>query len=430
LLVPDSTSHPEQPEDSAPGSVDGGPPANGADDDPSDSAWQDAGDHTVLSEGPLLATERAYAGLKPRDLGKALVGQQVGQVYLEAYVGGGGMGAVFRGRDVQLHRTVAVKVLATHNANGDDTARRFAIEAQSGAQFDHPNIARIHQSGEDHGLQYIVFEYIDGPNLRDLVAEQGPQPVPLVVSYAIQLADALAHAWKRKIVHRDIKPSNILITESGQAKLVDMGLARMDQAEQADVELTATGTTLGTFDYIAPEQARDPRDADIRSDIYSLGCTLFFLLSGKPPFPDGTALQKLLRHQGDDPPDVRSERSDIPPALAATLEKMLAKRPQARHQDPAQLLGELLQIAKTLDVATPTTSVAATLPLPVAEEESWLRRNAPWLVAVGLLVAIGLALPSLWRPGAAAPKFEPLKPAIDQPQDEPISANERDLEQR
>ena len=128
----------------------------------------------------------------------------------------------------------------------------------------------------------------------------GPMQLADALRYSLQIADALLHAWEREVVHRDIKPSNILITPEGQAKLVDMGLARLENAEQADHELTATGVTLGTFDYISPEQARDARNADIRSDIYSLGCTLFFLLVGKPPFPDGTALQKLLQHQGDD----------------------------------------------------------------------------------------------------------------------------------
>ena len=428
--MPDSAANPEQPEQSSANSVEGDSAPAGPPSESSDSELSNADDHTVLSEGPILAPDRAYAGLRPRDLGKALAGQQLGSVYLEEYVGGGGMGAVFRGRDVSLQRTVAVKVLATHNANGDDTARRFAIEAQSGAQFDHPNIARIHHSGQDHGLQYIVFEYIDGPNLRDLVAQQGPQPISAVVRHAIQLADALAHASKLKIVHRDIKPSNILITDSGQAKLVDMGLARMDQTDQPYAELTATGTTLGTFDYIAPEQARDPREADIRSDIYSLGCTLFFLLTGKPPFPDGTAAQKLLRHQDDQPPDIRTERPDAPLALIATIERMLAKHPDQRHQTAEQLLGELLLIAKTLDISAPTISVVAPAALPTAVEEGWLRRNSPWLVAVGLLIAIGTILPSVWGPSEASPGFEPLKPAIDEPTEAPIAEDEASLEQR
>src|SRR5213078_1395525 len=132
------------------------------------------------------------------------------------------------------------------------------------------------------------------------------------------------HSSSRDVIHRDIKPSNVLITTTGQVKLVDMGLARMHQVEPSANDLTASGVMLGTFDYISPEQARDPRAADIRSDLYSLGCTLFYMLAGQPPFPDGTALQKLLRHNSDEPPDVRSLRPDLHSKVTALLLKMLS----------------------------------------------------------------------------------------------------------
>src|SRR4029079_10458470 len=143
---------------------------------------------------------------------------------------------------------------------------------------------------------------------------------------------AVTHSWEREVVHRDIKPSNILIAHDGLAKLVDMGLARLEYLGQAEHDETATGVTLGTCDYIAPEQARSPRDADIRSDIYSLGCTLFFMLTGRPPFPDGNVLQKLLAHSSAPPREVRELRPDVPDLLATILSTMLAKRPEERFQ--------------------------------------------------------------------------------------------------
>src|SRR6266576_5470828 len=146
-----------------------------------------------------------------------------------------------------------------------------------------------------------------------------------VLNVGLQIAGALTHSWEREVVHRDIKPSNILIAHDGLAKLVDMGLARLEYLDQTERDETATGVTLGTFDYISPEQARNPRDADIRSDIYSLGCTLFFMLTGRPPFPEGTVLQKLLQHNSDEPPDAREFNPDLPEEVSTLLHKMLAK---------------------------------------------------------------------------------------------------------
>ena len=238
------------------------------------------------------------------------------------------MGAVFRAWDTDLHRTVAVKVLSLRQGTDTEGQRRFQTEARSAARLDHPNIARAHYVGEDRGIRYIVFEYIDGTNVRDLVYGTGALPLADAINITLQIAGALTHAWEREVVHRDIKPSNIIIAHDGLAKLVDMGLARLEYIDHAEHEETATGVTLGTFDYISPEQARNPRDADIRSDIYSLGCTLFFMLAGRPPFPEGTVLQKLLAHQSDPPPDVRQLRPDVPEMVAAVLATMLAKRPK------------------------------------------------------------------------------------------------------
>ena len=193
-----------------------------------------------------------------------------------------------------------------------------------------------------------MFEFVEGVNVRLLVEQKGPLPLAEAVSYTIQVAEALAHADARGVVHRDIKPSNVLITPEGRVKLIDMGLARLRNADPAGADLTPSGVTLGTFDYISPEQARDPRNADIRSDIYSLGCTLFFMLAGQPPFPEGTVLQKLLQHQGDEPPDVRQFRPDLPEELSRVLRKMMAKDPRHRYASSAELAVDLLALAEQI----------------------------------------------------------------------------------
>lgn len=365
-------------------------------------------DVTVVSTLPPAEVGAATATLDPRQLGQALEGLQLDHVLLEKFVGGGGMGAVFRAWDTNLHRTVAVKVLSMRQAGDVESQRRFQIEARSAARLDHPNIARAHYVGEDRGLQYIVFEYIHGTNLRDLVYEKGPLPVADVLNVGLQIAGALTHSWEREVVHRDIKPSNILIAHDGLAKLVDMGLARIEYLGQADHDETATGVTLGTFDYISPEQARNPRDADIRSDIYSLGCTLFFMLTGRAPFPDGNVLQKLLAHQSDPAPDVREIRPDVPDMLANVLASMLAKKPEDRFQTPIDLSVALTSCIEQMGLAPPTAALPAYMGTWTPPNQFW-RVHGPWMIPAGLLLVIVLVLGIVWHGEAAAPAFKQQK---------------------
>lgn len=364
-------------------------------------------DQTVVSAEPPLAIQPIGRGLKPRELGQALLGQKLDHVLLEEYVGGGGMGAVFRGWDTELHRTVAVKVLSTYQAGDEESQRRFQTEARSAARLDHPNIARVHYVGEDRGTRYIVFEFIEGTNIRDMVHANGPLPLADALNFTLQIANALVHAGEREIVHRDIKPSNILITPDGLAKLVDMGLARSDHFDQTEREHTATGVTLGTFDYISPEQARNPRDADTRSDIYSLGCTLFYMLTSKPPFPDGTPVQKLLQHQSELAPDVRQFRSDVSELLASVLGTMLAKRPEDRFQTPTELVAGLVRSADQLGVAHPQISLPAYW-TGWALQPTWWRRNAAWAIPVALLFLGVLGLAVVWNRESSPMQFPEL----------------------
>lgn len=399
-----------------------------ADDNEPAGFWET--DATVIGSPSSITPHNYPTGLTARELAHALRGEMLGHFLLQQFIGGGGMGVVFKALDTTLDRIVAVKVVASQRIDSDDLQRRFLVEAQSTARLDHPNIARVHYIGRDRGLPYIVFEFIDGVNLRELAARRGPLPVGEALGYVYQIALALAHAWQREVVHRDIKPSNILVTPSGQAKLVDMGLARLRQVdeEEPDEALTATGITLGTFDYISPEQARDPRLADTRSDIYSLGCTLFFMLAGQAPFANGTAVQKLLDHQGERPPDLRSFRSDIPDSASLLVRKMLAKAPGDRQQTPVELAAEVAAILDELGLPLPQGSSQlawSTFRRPVT---NW-RRYASWGAPIAALLLGAVALDRFTRDDALASPFPELQQAtpadsLSRPSELPFSSTE------
>jgi serine/threonine-protein kinase len=353
---------------------------------------------TVISAGSAATPP---AAVSPAAIGTALQGTMLGPYRLEQFVGGGGMGAVFRAHDTTLDRVVAVKVLSRTQSADEDMLRRFRNEAQSAARLDHENIGRVHAVGSDRGWHYIVFEFIEGRNLRDVVRDEGPFAVGRAIEVAIQVADALEHASERDVVHRDIKPSNIVITPAGRARVVDMGLARLAPAA-GDADLTVSGMTLGTFDYISPEQARDPRAADVRSDLYSLGCTLFFMLAGRPPFAEGTMVQKLLQHQQDPPPAIEAIRPDVPQRLAAILARLMEKDPTDRYQRPAVLAADLVACAEEngIAIAAPRPAMAAPVPPPA------MKTVLPWLVPVGGLLAL---VGALWLQ-AAADRSTPVEP--------------------
>ena len=262
-------------------------------------------------------------------------------------LGAGGMGAVFRALDLELARDVALKILHPGPSLDSSLVARFRNEARACAQLNHDNIARVFYAGSQDGLYFIAYEFASGRTIRDLIVERGHLTIAEAVNYAIQVTLALNHIAAAGVVHRDIKPSNIMLTDAGRVKVVDLGLARRD-TEDSIGEITVAGTTLGTFDYIAPEQARDPRNADVRSDIYSLGCTMYHMLTGQPPYPEGTALQKLLDHQGKTPPDPRSMNQKVPEGLAAIMRKMMANNPDQRYLAAGLLLNDLMRMASLL----------------------------------------------------------------------------------
>lgn len=286
------------------------------------------GSATVVSSQPRkLATETWTHDIQ---------GLRLGHYIIEKPLGVGGMAAVLLAIDTHLDRPAALKILPPAVSGDKETLERFHKEAKSAAKLDHENIARIFASGEDQGLHFIAFEFVEGVDLKSLLQSRGRLPTHEAVQLAYQACLGLEHAAMKGMVHRDIKPSNLVLTPTGRLKIIDMGLARnLDQT--GEEALTRSGVTLGTFDYLAPEQAIDPRLADARSDIYSLGCTLYHLLTGKPPVPEGSAALKLTHHQTIKPTDPRNFVPSLSAGLVRLVEKMLAKKPVDRYQDFAQL---------------------------------------------------------------------------------------------
>jgi serine/threonine-protein kinase len=332
-------------------------------------------------------------------------------VILQA-IGAGGMGAVYRAEDRRLERQVALKILPTEFASDSESVQRFYQEARAAARLDHENIARIYTIGHEDPYHFIAFEFIEGINLREMVALRGPRSVAEAINDSLQIAGALVHAAQRGVVHRDIKPSNIIITPQGRAKLVDMGLARRHERDElADAGLTQSGMTLGTFDYISPEQARDPRNVDTRSDLYSLGCTMYFLLTGQPPFPEGNPVKKLLQHQELPAPDVRLLAPHVPADLAAIILKLMAKDREHRYQTPELLVRDLLAVAASqgLRPVSPDGLVWMAAKSPASWERHlvWAFPVAVLGLVVGLLTWVGEQESGLGPPGPRSPLSGP-----------------------
>ncbi|MCS7044882.1 MAG: serine/threonine protein kinase, partial [Gemmataceae bacterium] len=273
--------------------------------------------------------------------------QRFGRYEIVAHIASGGMGAVYKARDPQDDRIVALKVMAPELAAKRNMLTRFRREAMSAARLRHENIVTLHEFGEANGTFYLALEFVAGQDLHDYIARAaGGRLAPEEARrLALQAAQALDHIHQAGVVHRDVKPSNFLVVERPEGpllKLTDLGLARHEDDDEHRV--TKIGTTLGTVDYMAPEQARDSTVADIRSDLYSLGCTLYHMLIGRPPFPKGTLAEKIVQHMEAEPPDVCKLNEQIPPGLGAIVKKLLAKKPADRYQTPAELIRDLANL--------------------------------------------------------------------------------------
>ena len=272
----------------------------------------------------------------------------IGKYKVLEKLGSGGMGQVFLCEHKMMRRRVAVKVLPTAKADDPSALERFYREARVVGALDHPNIVRAHDIDQDDNLHFLVMEYVDGPNLQEIVKRTGPLNPLRACHYVYQSALGLQHAFDAAgIVHRDIKPGNILVDRQGIVKILDMGLARFFHDEEDLLTRKFDETVLGTADYLAPEQAIDSHLVDIRADIYSLGATFYFMLTGSPPFTEGTVPQKLMWHQTKEPKPIQSIRPEVPDEVVAIVQKMMAKDPNKRYQSPKELAEAIAPLVTT-----------------------------------------------------------------------------------
>jgi len=254
----------------------------------------------------------------------------------------GAMGEVYLAMDAAISKPVAVKVLKPELAGNPARKKRFLQEAQIAARLRHPNVAEVLHSALAGESAYIVMEFVAGETLAEIVGRRGPLPVSEACEHVRQAAVGLAHADRQGVVHRDIKPHNLIFDpQTRLVKILDFGLGRLVDEHRTGSRLTQEGEILGTVDYLSPEQAADSREADIRSDIYGLGCVFFFLLSGFPPFRGKNLLEVLNKHQEEIPPSLPALRPDIPPEIAGLVDRMLAKDPAARPQSPNEIVSAL-----------------------------------------------------------------------------------------
>jgi serine/threonine protein kinase len=366
------------------------------------------------------------------------VGLVLGPFHVLAPIGKGGMGTVYLARDSRSQQLVALKVLSPKRAREEERLlARFRREMEMCQRVAHPHLAWTYEVGVCQGVYYIAMEYIPGKNLYRLVSDDGPLPVARAARLFGEVAIALDHAHNQGLIHRDMKPSNIIITPHDHAKVLDLGLALVQGEAPAEREVIGgRGYVVGTMDYIAPEQTENAAKVDPRSDIYSLGCTLYFTLTGQPPFPGGTALEKIQHHRGDDPVPIPQLNSTVPPAFIGLLRKMMAKDPEQRFATAAEVQEKLLPwasadvvlpldrqgdreyqqaiaelesaevpldlIAEVIPVgipvtpkrngARPTTADAAATEEPTSKQPRRVSTNLRWLIGLGILFVIGLCL--------------------------------------
>jgi hypothetical protein len=325
-------------------------------------------------------------------------------------LGHGGMGVVYKARHRHLKRLVAVKVMSEWWARNPESVARFRREVEAAGRLEHPHLVRATHAGEVNGTPYLVMELLDGTDLAQLVRQHGPWPVSAACEAVRQAARGLQHAHEQGLVHRDVKPSNLLLTTAGVVKVLDLGLARLREVASGE-ELTNPGETMGTADFMAPEQILDSHTADVRADLYSLGCTLFHLLTGGPPFGSAThptLAAKRAAHLNEPAPDVRSRRPDVPEEVAAAIRRLLAKRPEDRYATAA-VVAEVLEpftagvglermLGGKQEAEMPAAAVRSDHGEPAPVSASPVRRESRrrWLALAGsLLLAAGLAL-AIW----------------------------------
>ena len=298
-----------------------------------------------------------------RPVGRVTVGPPAGFEEHPRYrvfgaLGAGGMGTVYKAEDQLMGRVVALKVVSAHLTAKPGAVARFRREIRAAAQLKDDHIVTAYDAGEAGGSHFLVMEYVEGVSLDRLVAKKGPLPMNLACNFVRQAALGLKHAADKGMVHRDIKPQNLMVTRKGRIKILDFGLARFASSDdevpadrpefgaaqkQVDDGVTNPNLLMGTPDYLSPEQAKNSHTVDARSDLYSLGCTLYYLLTGRAPFGGAeTLIDKLLAHTTQEPPPVRAARPEVPEALVSVLSKMMAKSADDRYQTAHEVAAALL----------------------------------------------------------------------------------------
>ncbi len=290
-------------------------------------------------------------------LGNYLVLDQVGQ-------GAGGM--VFRARHRRMTRIVALKMIPPAMLQNETAGKRFHREVEAMSRVSHPNIVAAFDAGEDKGACFLILEFVDGYDLSEPIKKGKTLPVKDVLNFVLQAARGLSHAHAMGIVHRDIKPANLLLGKDGVVKILDMGLARLDDA--SGTNLTQTGSVMGTVDYMPPEQTMDSKAADHRADIYGLGCTMYHLLTGQPIYESDSLIGKIIAHREQAIPSLLKARADIPPRLDQIFQRMVAKKPEDRYQSMQEVVTELESLKANPDRALPAPAKNDAISKPRPEE--------------------------------------------------------------
>ena len=339
------------------------------------------------------------------------VGQTLGGRYtIEAMLGQGGMSAVYRGTDPNLRRTVAIKLIHAHLTGDPEFVRRFEAEAAAVAQLRHPHIIQVYDFNHDGDTYFMVLEFVPGETLHSRLAKLAAQhqrmPANELIPIAASVAEAIDYAHQRGLIHRDIKPANVMINPQGQAVLMDFGIAKI----MGSAAHTATGTVVGTAQYISPEQVRGQRPTE-RSDIYSLGVTMFEMAAGKPPFDGDSAMSIMLKHVNEPVPDLRALSPGVPPGLVAVIERTLAKEPADRYQTAGELAAALRQ-SGSAPVAYASATVIEPMPsgppagATVMEPAPGTQGSSP--------------APAYQPPPVAPPVQPPQQPLAQPPQQPPV----------
>jgi serine/threonine-protein kinase len=272
------------------------------------------------------------------------IGRQprVGRYQIVGTIAQGGMSVVYRALDEANHRETALKIMLPELTTKPNLLERFRREGRLGSNLQHEHIVRVYEAGEHFGVNFMALELLQGLDLDYYVDQKKQLPAAEAAALINQAARAMAHMHEKGIVHRDIKPANFIVAQQNgrpSMKLIDLGLAR--QKNDDELRIARAGTALGTVDYMAPEQAKDSTSADVRSDIYSLGCTWYHLLAGRPPFPDGDLADRIQQHAEVEPLDVRQFNPQVTVAMVNILQRMMVKDPTCRYQTPAELLQDL-----------------------------------------------------------------------------------------